>query len=82
MPNKEWVEKAGTEIGDVVGMAFDDTPNSSQLGEFFSTGTQGFKDLADTVGQLPKEKRAAAISHFLNKVHQQANESIPALELE
>ncbi|MBZ5703256.1 MAG: hypothetical protein LAN84_15595 [Acidobacteriia bacterium] len=79
---KELVERAGTEIGTLIGMAFDDTPNSSQLGEFFSTGTQAFKDLADTVGQLPKEKRAAAISHFLNKVHERANETIPALELD
>lgn len=79
---KELVERAGTEIGQLVAMAFDDTPNSSQLGQFFATGTQAFKDLADTVGQLPKEKRAAAISHFLNKVHEQANQSIPALELD
>ncbi len=79
---KDLVERAGKEIGDLIVLAFDDVPNSAQVGQMAAEGFEGVKALADAIVHVPKEKRAAALSHLMNKMHERANEGIPALQLE
>ena len=69
---KQLVQGAGEEIGDLLVMVVDETPNAQQLGQFLTEGIQAVTALAQ-VG-IPTSQREAVVRNILEGALRRVNE--------
>lgn len=75
------IDRAAREITDLVGLAFDERPNSSQVGQFAVEGLEAFQAIGDLMGGLLPEQRRAALAHFAARSVVYALGKIPGFKL-
>jgi len=77
MVTKASVHKAGHELGDLLVLVIDETPNSQQLTEFTTQGFEAFRALA-SVG-IPKDNREAIARNLVEALLNRVNEKFRPL---
>jgi len=63
MVSRDQALRAGSDVADLVGLATDKVSNTSQIGDFLSSGMKAFQDIAGT--DIPHELKPAVLSNVV-----------------